>query len=80
MRVFLEGILVNANTAMDNVLEGSIGSPITFVAPSIELKLSCSLAYKDGSIHIAPSNAFLSNYYRLGEEAAFNVRFVLKPK
>ena len=80
LRDFLEGITLNLNSVMDEVLEKSKGMPVTFVAPSVELKLSCSVTCKHDSIQVGPSNALMTNYYRLGSDSVFDVRFVLKPK
>jgi len=80
LRDFLEDTVIHSNNAMDEVLEKSAGMPITFVATSIELELVCSLIYKDNSVQIAPSNAYIANYYGFGKDSKLGVKFKLTPK
>lgn len=80
LRDFLEEIAMNLNVAMDEVLEKSKGMPVTFVAPSVELELPCTIRYESNSLQVGPSNAFISNYYGLGNDSKINIHFMLKPR
>jgi len=80
LRGFLGTVLTGAMCAMEEVLERSIGQPMTFIAPTIELRLLCDITYRDYSLQVTPSNAFVSNCYGVGNSAMLNVRLALKPR
>ncbi len=73
---FLNTLIESINHAILEAKNESIeaNSSVIFVADSIDVNLKCSIYYKDNSIMITPSNAFVSNYYNNGKDSLVKVK------
>lgn len=80
LREALESIIVDICAGVDEALEASVESAIVFVAPQIDLVLSCYTTCEEGVLQIVPHNAFASNYYGLASNSEISAKFSLLPK
>ncbi len=73
---FLETFIESINNAVDLGVDNT--KYVTFTVSSIELNMICSLEYNN-KIYIIPSNAFVKNYYKKGDDVVINIRIKPKP-